>query len=155
MFVFGFFLNSFVTCHKDIRFFSVLFVAVSHCDKELFCLLHWATAANRFFVCCTESLWQTKFIYDPWKNTKWAQKFYIFWYFFPFWELFATFWHFVCPFLYFFLKILQSLAFCVQYIPILFVAVTQWNKQKIYLSQWLSETNKTNLCYSDSMQQTI
>ena len=55
----------------------------------------------------------------------------------------------------FFLKILRTLAFCVQYIPILLVAVSQCDKQKNHLLQGLSATNKTNLCHSDSVRQTI
>ena len=72
---------------KKLDIFSVLFVAVSHCDKEIFCLVHWATATNRFFVGCTESLWQTKFVYVPGKNPKRAQNakfvgtFFICWHF--------------------------------------------------------------------------
>ena len=42
-----------------------------------------------------------------------------------------------------------------QHIPILSVTVTQCNKQKSCLLQWLILTNKTNLFCSDSMRQTI
>ena len=48
---------------KKMDIFSILFVALSHCNKDLFCLSHWFTATNRFFICCTESLIQTKFVY--------------------------------------------------------------------------------------------
>ena len=38
-------------CHMPQRnwiLFSILFVALSHCDKDLFCWSHWVTATNRF-----------------------------------------------------------------------------------------------------------
>ena len=53
-------------CHMTQRnkiFFSVLFVALSHCDKQKFSLSHWITATNKKIVCRTESLRQTKFLY--------------------------------------------------------------------------------------------
>ena len=78
--------------------------------------------------------------------------------FFVLFAIFDTFWYFLAlfvPFFVFFQKILLNLAFFVQYIPILFVAVTQCDNQKIHLLQWLSATNKTNLCHSDSVRQTI
>ena len=42
-----------------------------------------------------------------------------------------------------------------EYIQTLFVTLTQCNKQKICFLQWLSATNKTVLCRSDSLRQTI
>ena len=163
MFVFGFFSNSFVTCHKEIDFFSsILFVALSRCDKDFFCLSHWVTATNGFFVCRTESLQQMDFLFvalshcdkQNWsmlqkkcqnllkrkkkihkyiKRAKKAQqvpkrgKKYL--------KKIKHHWPF--------------LAFLWEHLQILFVTVTKWNKQKIRLSQWLSATNKTNLCLSD------
>ena len=118
-------------------------------------------------MCGTEPLWQTDFLFVALShcdkqslymyrkiNPKRAQKCYIFGTFFAFFGTFVTFWHFVYPFSVFSHKILHTLAFFVQYIPILFVAVTQCDKQKIHLSQWLSATNKTNLFHSDSVRQT-
>ena len=73
-----------------------------------------------------------------------------FWYFLIF---FANF----VPYCIFFLifVVVEFLAFFMQHIPILFVAVTKCNKQNIHLLQWLSVTNKTNLCHSDLVRQTI
>ena len=155
MLVFGFFSNSFVTCHKEIWFFLQ------------YCLSQWVTATKNCFVCRTEPLRQTYFLftalshYDKQslymfrQNLKKGPKMLHFMYFLRVLKLFVTFWHFVSPFLYSFFLILRFLAFCVQNIPILFVAVTQCDKQEIHLSQWLSATNKTNLCHSDSVRQTI
>ena len=86
--------------------FLILFVVVSHCDKELFLLLHWATATNRFFVCCSESLWQTKFCKGSKKEAKMGPKM------LHLLVRFAIFWHFVCLFFssYFCSKILHTLA---------------------------------------------
>ena len=42
-----------------------------------------------------------------------------------------------------------------KHIQIFFVTVTQCNKQKNCLLQWLSATNKTNLCHSYPVQPTI
>ena len=129
-------------------FFSILFVALSHCDKDLFCLLHWVTATNRFFVCCTESLWQTKFVYVVKKRPKRAKKNWTFWYF-------CTFLHFLCLLDTFFVN------FCISFLHFFVCAVfglflANYNKfvccsdsvrqKKICLSQWLSATIKTNLC---------
>ena len=47
------------------------------------------------------------------------------------------------------------LASFLKHIQIFFVTVTQCNKQKICLLQWLSATNKTNLCCGNSVRQTI
>ena len=54
--------------------FSLLFVALSHCDKQNFGLRHWATATNRIFVCHTESLRQTKLVYVSKKIKKTTKK---------------------------------------------------------------------------------
>ena len=43
--------------------FSLLFVTLSHCDKQNFCLWLGATATNRIFIGCSESLRQTKLVY--------------------------------------------------------------------------------------------
>ena len=133
-----------------------------------YCLSQWVTATKNCFVCRTEPLRQTDFLFVALghcdkqslcmfrgENLKRAQKCYIFWYLLPFVGTFCNFLAFFMPFFGFFLKILHTLAICVQYISILFVAVTQCDKQKILLSQWLSATNKTNPCHSDSVQQTI
>ena len=138
MFVFGFFSIPLSLATKKLDIFSVLFVALSHCDKELFCLSHWATAKNRFllhWVTVTNKvcIWSGK------KTTKKGQKMLLF-------SIFGTFCYclaFFIPFFVFFfcLKILHTLAFCVQYILILFVAVTQCDKQK-------------SICRSDSVRQT-
>ena len=156
MFVFGFFSNSFVTCHKEIGFFFsivcrseslrqriVLFNALSHCDKQIFCLLHWVTVTNKVCICSGFFL-------------KKGPKMQLFLILFAIFGTFCYFLAFCRPiFVFFSLKILHTLAFCAQYIPILFVAVTQCDKQKIHLSQWLSVTNKINLCHCDSVRQTI
>ena len=156
MLVFGFFSNSFVTCHKEIGFFFssvcrseslrqriVLFVALSHCNKQI-------------FVCCTESLWQTKFVYVLGKKPKKALKML---HFLLLFALFATFCYilaFCVPFFVFFSK--NSTHFgslCVINTNFVccsdserqtknpFVAVTQCDKQNKSLSQWLSATNNT------------
>ena len=125
-------------------FFSVLFVALSHCDKQNFLLSHWATATNRIFVCRTESLRQTKFVYATKKlpkktkicnkvhenvlnnakkgtkvpkSAKKSPKVPKSW---ALLKLSAIFW---------------------QHIKILFVAVTQCDKQFFCLLQWFSATN--------------
>ena len=65
-----FFFNSIVTCNKEIGcFFSILFVAMSHYEKDLFCLSHWITATDTFF-CCTESLQPTQLLYVLKKGQK-------------------------------------------------------------------------------------
>ena len=125
MFVFGFFLP----------------IPLSHATKKLDNLF------NTF--CRTESLWQTKFVDVPKKMPKWQIMPHfvppflafcapLFGIFFCIFFLFNTFWH------------LKK-----KHIPVLFVVVTQCDKQKIYFLQWLSVTNKTNLCNSNSVQKTI
>ena len=71
-----FFSNSIVICHQKIAYFFfnmifcteslwqrlVLFVTLSHCNKQFFYLLHLVTATNNFFVSRTESLQQTKYV---------------------------------------------------------------------------------------------
>ena len=47
-------------CHTPQRnwiFFFILFVALSHCNKDLFCVSHWVTATNRIFVSCIQNLY--------------------------------------------------------------------------------------------------
>ena len=63
LFVWFFFSNLFVTCNTANGKISLLFVALSHCDRQNFGLWHWATATNRNCVWCTESLWKTKLVY--------------------------------------------------------------------------------------------
>ena len=132
-------------------------------------LLHWVIATNGFFVCCTELLQQTKFVYPHKSMSKRAKNASLF----ALWALFGT----VLPFfgLSFacfgiFLTIntdvvcrsdsVQQTKKCLsQWLSAtnkkLFVAVTQGNKQNNCLSQWLSATNKSNHCHSDSVQETI
>ena len=148
MFVLGFFSNSFVTCHKEIGYlFSivrrriVLFVALSHCDKQIICLLHWVTVTNKVCICSG-------------KKPKNGRKMLNFW---SFLEIFGTFCYFLgilfAIFCIFSKNSTHFGIFCAIYTN--FFAVTQCDKQKIYLSQWLSATNKSNHCHSDSVRQTI
>ena len=58
---------------KKLDIFSILSVALSHCDKDLFCLSHRVTATNGFFGCRTESLRQTKLVYVAPKMPKWLK----------------------------------------------------------------------------------
>ena len=116
-------------------FFPVLFVAVSHCDKELF-----------FFVALIHCDKQSLYLFRK-NSLKRAQQCY-FLYFLLFLEHFFTFWHFVCPFLYFFSKnsthfgilcAIYTNFFCrsdsVRQTENQFVAVTQCDKQNKSLSQ--------------------
>ena len=88
MFVFGFFFQ--FLCHMPQRNWIFIYYCLWQwvtATKKI-CLSHWATATNRFFVGCTESLWETKFIYVPQKRPKNA-------------TLFGTFchvWHFLLLF---------------------------------------------------------
>ena len=124
-------------------FFQYCFFALSHCDKQVFCLLHWVTVTKKICICFKT-------------DAKKVQTCCIFFYIFcSFWHFLCLFWQFSCRFWYFLPNFKNILAFFVQNIPILVVAVTQCHKQKIHLSQWLSVTNKTNLFRSDSVQQTI
>ena len=83
MFVFWLFFQ--FLCHMPQRnfiYFWILLVALSHCDKDLFCLSQWVTATNRFFVCCNESQRHTKFVYVAkrcWKRTKTLKLLVLFW----------------------------------------------------------------------------
>ena len=116
----------------------MLFVALSHCDKYLFCLSHWVTATSIVFVCCTGSLWQTKFLYVAKTMPKRARNNKLF-------GTFCIFWRFLCllgTFCAFLLNKIRQLwhvlAFFRANIIVLFVAVTQCNKQKICLARWLN-----------------
>ena len=156
MFIFVF-VSQFL-CHMPQRnwiLFSILIVAMSHCNRDLFCLSHWVTATNRLFVCCFKSEWQTKFVNVSEKMPKRAKNA----------ALFGTFCnvkHLLClfgifsAFLDLFSKFLAYFGIFLQHIQILFVAVTQCDKHKILcvavaqcnktkfcLSQWLSATNNT------------
>ena len=139
MFVFGFFsiplshatkkLDIFfsIVCRSEsLRQRIVLFVALSHCNQQI-------------FVCCTESLWHTKFVYFAEKIPKRAQKCFIFSTFLSFLALFGTFLHFAFPFLHFFKKI-----------------YTLWHFLcKIYTRfVCRSARNKKSICRSDSVRQT-
>ena len=48
---------------QKLDIFSLLFVALSHCDKHNVGFWHQNTATNRIFVYCSESLWQPKLVY--------------------------------------------------------------------------------------------
>ena len=131
-------------------------VALSHCDKDLFCLSHWVTATNQFFVCCTKSLWQRKLVYVFKKRCPKGPNMLHFLVLFALLGIFCAFYFGnLYAFLYFVPIFKNILAFFVQHILKLLVAVSQCDKQKIHLLQWLSVTNKTNLCYIDSMRQTV
>ena len=127
--------------------FSVSFVALSHCAKQKFSLLHWitatykknylwhwVTATNKICICCQKIA----------KIVNNAQLFG------TFMALFDIFWDF-CAFFFALLRTLlgTSLHFCLlffaifwQHIQILFVSVTQCDKQKFCVSQWLCATKK-------------
>ena len=139
--------------HRNLICFSILFVALSHCDKDLFCLSHWVTATNRFVVCCTESLRQTKLVYVSKKMPKSAKKKLNFCYLLHFKALFVPFRQFCAVFCILF-AFLACFAFfsatnnnfvwrsdSVWQTKNPFVAVTQCDKQNKSLSQWLSATN--------------
>ena len=132
MFVFGFFFPiSLSHATKKLDIYLLLLVAVSHCDKKN-------------FVCRTEPLRQTDFLLVAQSHCD-KQSLYMFHkkgpkllHFLVLFAMFGTFCYFLAfcmPFFVFFAKSLHTLVFCVQYIPILFVAVTQCDKQKIHLSQ--------------------
>ena len=148
-------------------FLAFLSIPLSHATNKLdvfqYCLLHWVSATKNCFVCRTEPLQQTDFLFVALshcekqslymirkKTQKWPKNATLKKNFFATFGTFCYLMAFVYPFLYFCLKILNTLAFCVQYI-----FVCRSDKQKIYLSQWLSATNKTNLCQSDSVWQII
>ena len=160
MFVFGFFFQ--FLCHMQLInnfFLSILFVALSHCDKQKFCLLHWitniqkncsshwVTGTNKICICCQK-------VAKSVNNTQLFGKFEVFlalfrtfmpyfaffcghfralYYFFVvvFWNFLVTYTNFVCR------------SDSVRQAKITFVAVAQCNKQKI--------------CFfcSDSVRQTI
>ena len=133
--------SNIVCCTESLwqRFF--LFVALSHCDKWIFCSSHWVTASNKTGICCKkkpkcvekEEKYK-KGIKVPKRHKEWqkgSRKYQQMMHSWPF------------------------LAYLWEHLQILFVTVTKCHKQKICLSQWLSATNKTNLCHSDSVQQTI
>ena len=128
------FFNSFVTCNKKIWyiFFNivcrteslwhqfVLFVALSHCYKQIVCLWHLVTV--------------TIFFRSSQKDAKKANNAAFFGSFPPFQIILSVF------------LLLHFL--CITYFGIFFstytsfvVAVTQCNKQNKSLSQWLSATN--------------
>ena len=120
--------------------------------NNLFCLTHWVTVTNIILGWLQWVTVTKKFLLFWKKMPKRSKHARFFWYFLLFLALFVPFWQYLCLILWFFLFFIW--VFFVAYIPILFVAVTQCNKQKIYLSQWLSVTNKF-FCHSDSVQQTI
>ena len=146
-----FFFSSITLSHATKKFviFPILFVALSHCNKDLFCLSHWFTATNRFFICCTESLIQTKFVYFAKKVPKQKQMLH----FFPFLVSFVSFWHKLCLFVFKKMNFCHVLAsfwqiiviFCrsdsVQQTKNVFVTGTQCNEQNKFLSQRFGATN--------------
>ena len=130
MFVFGFFFQFLclmpqrifyliffnIVCRTEsLRQRIVWFGALSHCDKHIFCWLYWVAVTNKVCIC----------------SKKEAKKSYIFWYLLLFVTLFL---YFMALFMPFFSK--YSTHFGI-FGAILFVAVTQCDKQKVHLSQWL------------------
>ena len=135
MFVFGFFSNSFVTWHKEIGYFFCI-VCRTESLQPKFVLSHWVTATKRFFVCCTESLLQTKLVYALKKMLKSLNMLHLFGTFCSFWHFFVPFWQFLCLFCTFFLILLTFKYF--------------WcNLYNFCLLQWLSATNKKFICCRD------
>ena len=112
----------------------MLFVVLNCCDKDLFCLSRWVTATNVFFVCCTESLRQTKLIYVTQKKEKMCQKFWIIQNRHNEYQ-----------------KCTKSAKKGKSTMLALFGIFLDIQKK---LSQWLIPTNKKSVCRSDSVRQT-
>ena len=105
---------------------EVLFVALSHCDKQNFCLSHWVPATNKICICCQKVA----------KSVNNAQ---LFGSFGHFWGLFVPFMHFRGPYFSTLLIFFYFWATFWPYTQILFVAVTQCDKQFVCLLQWLQQ----------------
>ena len=142
MFVFGFFPIPLSQATKKLDFFFVIvcrseslrqrivfFVALSHCEKQIFCLLHWVTVTNKVCICSGKKLKKgPKMLHFLVLFAIFETFCYFLAFCMPIFVLFSkkfyTLWHFVC-------KIYQ-----------------------FWLSQWLSATNKKSICRSDSVRQT-
>ena len=118
---------------------------MSHCDKCLFCLSQWVTATNTFFICCQKNAKMCKNCKKekkkmnkeiPKRQKKKCEKV---------------------------SKVPENLIFFLALFGILLATYTHFvshssdsvQQTKICSSQWLSATDKTNLCCSDSIRQTI
>ena len=135
----GFWLNFQFLCHmaqKNWIFFSILFVALSHCDKQKICLSHWITAINKKKLCVALSHCNKQNLYMLPKSCKQSQQCSIILHFLGYsWHFLRTFLGTVlCVFLVFgnFLVTYTNFVCCsnsVRQIKILFVALTQFNRQ--------------------------
>ena len=156
-----------------VQHLPILFVAVTQCDKQKVHWSQWPSLTNQTNLCHCDSVRQTilkkniqflcgmsqrkkkrKFVYflKRCQKSKYAA---FFGTFCPFGTFFKSLFGNFYVFWYFLLNFSNILKLFVRHIQILFVAVTQCDKQKIHLLQWLSLTNKTNLCHSNPVRQTI
>ena len=132
-------------------FFAILFVALSCCDKDLFCLSHWVPVSNKLFICCLENAKMflkiirntkkgikiTKKVQNVPKRAKSTKKMQHVWTFLA--PFFKTYTNFICH------------NDSSQQTKNLFVAVTQCDKQNKSLLQGLSATNITEKKYPISL----
>ena len=119
------------------NFLSILFVALSHCDKQKFSLLHWITATiKKMFValshCDKQSLYMLPKFAKSVNNTQ------VFGTVDLFFAIFGTF----MPYFVFFEDI------CCCFLELF------GNIYRFCLSQWLTATNKNSVCCSGSVPQT-